>query len=336
MESPLRWGVLSTASINNKVLAGAALASDTEVLAVASRSSAKAEQYAAHWGIPRAYGGYESLLGDDEVDAVYISLPNGLHHEWTMRSLEAGKHVLCEKPYSRRPAEVDAAFSAAQRLGLVLSEAFMFRYHPQIVRLAEMVLVEGTIGKVQLIASSFSWPTETADDIRLDASLGGGSLLDVGVYCVSAGRLLAGEPRSVTAQQLTGPTGVDDAFVATMEFDSAVVAHFDCGIHLPDRSHLEVVGVLGTITVSDPWHCDQPRIAVSLQGGASREVPVPRANSYQRELEEFGKAVRGDQHELLGREDALGQARVVDALFLAADTGQRVDLESGKTARWRT
>lgn len=332
MGTPLRWGVLSTASINDKVLTGAALASSTDVVAVASRSAAKAEAYAARWDIPKAYGGYENLLADDSVDAIYISLPNGLHHEWTMRALEAGKHVLCEKPYSRWPTEADAAFSAAQRRGLVLSEAFMFRYHPQIVRLAEMVLVEGAIGEVQLIATSFSWPTETADDIRLDASLGGGSLLDVGVYCVSAGRMLAGEPRSVTAQQLTGPTGVDDAFVATMEFDSSVVAHFDCGIHLPDRSHLEVVGTLGTITVSDPWHCDEPRITVLLQDGTSREEPVLRANSYQLELEEFGNAVRGERHKLLGREDALGQARAIDALFLAADTGQRVHLDAGSAA----
>lgn len=318
MTYPLRWGVLSTASINAKVLTGAALSGDVDVVAVASRDAAKAEAYVARWGIPKAYEGYEGLLADDSVDAVYISLPSGLHHEWTMRALEAGKHVLCEKPYSRWPGEVDAAFSDAQRRGLILSEAFMFRYHPQMVRLAEMVLVERVIGEVRLIVSSFSWPTETADDIRLDASLGGGSLLDVGVYCVSAGRMLAGEPRSVTAQQVTGPTGVDESLVATMEFDSSALAHFDCSIHLPDRSHLEVVGNLGTIIVSDPWHCDEPRLTVSLQGGASRDIPVPQANSYQLELEEFGRAVRGERNRLLGREDALGQARAVDALFLAA------------------
>ena len=231
---------------------------------------------------------------------------------------------LCEKPYSRSPAEVEEAFSEARERELVLSEAFMFRYHPQVLRLAELVLVKRVIGDLRLIASSFSWPTETPDDIRLDASLGGGALLDVGVYCISAGRMLAGEPRTVTAQQVTGVTGVDEAFVATMEFDSAVVAHFDCGIHLPDRSHLEVVGSLGSITVSDPWHCDQPALTVTLQGGASWVIAIPEADSYQLELEEFGKAVRGEANMLLGREDALGQARAVDALFRSASTGRRV------------
>lgn len=329
MARPLRWGILSTASINAKVLTGAALSGCAEVIAVSSRTQARADEYAARWGIPQAYAGYDRLLADAAVDAVYISLPNGLHHEWTMRALEAGKHVLCEKPYSRWPDEVDEAYNFAQRRGLVLSEAFMFRYHPQIVRLVELVLVEGVIGEVRLVASSFSWPTETPADIRLSASLGGGSLLDVGVYCVSAGRLLAGEPRAVTAQQVVGPSGVDVAFIATLEYDSSAVAHFDAAIHLPDRSHLEVVGTSGTITVGDPWHCEQPRLTVSLQAGTSREVPVARANSYQLELEEFGKAVRGEPNKLLGLEDALGQARAVDALFQAADSGRRVEIDGG-------
>ncbi len=327
MHGPLRWGVLSTASINEKVLAGAARCDDADVVAVASRSESRAKAYAAQWNIPTAYGTYDGLLADDSVDAVYISLPNGLHHEWTMRALRAGKHVLCEKPYSRWPAEVEAAFASAQDLGLVLSEAFMFRYHPQIVRLAELVLDEGVIGEVQLIASAFSWPTERADDIRLDASLGGGALLDVGVYCVSVGRLLAGEPRSVTAQHVTDATGVDVALVGTMEFASSAMAHFDCAIHLPDRSHLEVVGSLGSITVSDPWHCVDPRLTVVLQGEAPRDASAGHANSYQLELEEFGRAVRGEPNKLLGRHDALGQARVVDALFRAADMGQRVHVD---------
>lgn len=330
MRSPLHWGVLSTASINEKVLSGAARSDEAAVVAVASRSESRANAYAARWNIPTAYGTYDGLLADDAVDAVYISLPNGLHHEWTMRALQAGKHVLCEKPYCRWPAEVEAAFASAQDLGLVLSEAFMFRYHPQIVRLAELVLDEGVIGEVQLIASSFSWPTEKADDIRLDASLGGGALLDVGVYCISVGRLLAGEPRSVTAQQATDATGVDGAFVATMEFASSAMSHFDCAIHLPDRSHLEVVGSLGSITVSDPWHCADPRLTVVLQGEAPRDAPAGHAHSYQLELEAFGRAVRGEPNKLLGRDDALGQARAVDALFRAAGNGQRVPVDTDR------
>ena len=326
----MRWGMMSTASINAKVLAGAERSDDADVVAVASRSELRAKEYAARWNIPAAHGSYEALLANDSVDAVYISLPTGLHHEWTMRALRAGKHVLCEKPYSRWPDEVEAAFTAAQDCGLVLSEAFMFRYHPQIVRLAELVLDEGLIGDLQLIASSFSWPTETADDIRLDLSLGGGALLDVGVYCISIGRLLAGEPRSVTAQYVADATGVDGALVGTMEFASSAMAHFDCAIHLPDRSHLEVVGSLGSITVSDPWHCADPQLTVALQGEAPRDLPTATAHSYQLELEQFGRAVRGEPNTLLGRRDAVGQARAVDALFRAAETGRRTHVDTGR------
>lgn len=329
MTRPLRWGVLSTAAINEKILAGASGSERADVVAVASRSQSRATAYAAEWKIPAAYGAYEDLLADDEVDAVYISLPNGLHHEWTMRALRAGKHVLCEKPYSRWPTDVEEAFATARDLGLVLSEAFMFRYNPQIVRLAELVLDEGVIGDLQLVASSFSWPTETASDIRLDLALGGGALLDVGVYCVSVARLLAGEPLAVTAQQATDPTGVDGAFVATMEFASSALSHFDCGIHLPDRSHLEVVGSIGSIRVSDPWHCAEPGLSLLLRDEVPRELPVGRADSYRLELEEFDRAVHREPSKLLGREDALGQARAVDALFRAAGTGRRVAVERG-------
>jgi predicted dehydrogenase len=327
MSRPLRWGVLSTASINAKMLAAAALCDAVDVVAVASRDRAKSETYAANWGIPKSFGGYDDLLADESVEVVYISLPNGMHHEWTMRALRAGKHVLCEKPYSRSPIEVEEAFSEAQQRGLILSEAFMFRYHPQMVRLHEMVLQERVIGELRLIASSFSWPNETSDHIVLDLALEGGSLLDVGVYCLSVGRLLAGEPRTATAQQITEASGVDESFVATMEFDSTVLAHFDCSIQLPHRSHLEVVGSLGSITVSDPWICDHPALTVNLRDGASWVVAVPEADSYQLELEEFGKAVRGETNTLLSRVDALGQARAVDALFRAANTGQRVQLD---------
>jgi D-xylose 1-dehydrogenase (NADP+, D-xylono-1,5-lactone-forming) len=323
MSEPLRWGVLSTAHINEKLLAGAARSPDVEVVAIASRDTRRAGAFAARWGIGRAYGSYDDLLSDDAVDAVYVPLPNGLHHRWTLRALRAGKHVLCEKPYSRRPADVEEAFAEADGRGLVLSEGFMYRYHPQTRELARIVRDQGLIGEVRLVVSSFTWPIHAPGDVRLDSSLDGGSLLDVGVYCVSAARLLAGEPRTVAAHQVVGPTGVDVAFAATMELGSGALAHFDCAINLPDRSHLEVVGSKGTLYVSDPWHCFEPGLTVVPQEKPSLRVPMPQADSYQLELEEFGRAVRGEAHHLLGRDDALRQARAVDALFRAAASGNR-------------
>ncbi len=316
----LRLGILSTALINGKLLRGARLVPEVEVVAVASREHSRAERFAAEWDIPRTYGRYDDLLSSPEVDAVYVPLPNGLHHRWTLRALRAGKHVLCEKPYSRHAAEVVEAFDEADRRGLVLSEAFMFRYHPQIKALRQIV-ASGSIGDLRLVNAAFTWPTDAPGDIRLDSTLDGGSLLDVGVYPVSVARWLAGEPASVTASARWGPTGVDMAFAATMSFPGDVLAHFDCGFHLPDRSRLEVVGTEATVQVSDPWHCHEPGIAVTWQDGRSQTHTFEPTDSYAMELRHFASAVEtGSRAGLLGRQDALGQARAVELLLAAAGT----------------
>jgi D-xylose 1-dehydrogenase (NADP+, D-xylono-1,5-lactone-forming) len=325
MTEPVRWGVLSTANINAKVLRGAALSADATVVAVGSRDGDRSREFASQWGIGRAYGSYEEVLADPDVEAVYIPLPNSMHHEWTMRSLEAGKHVLCEKPYSRRAAEVSVAFDEAERRNLVLSEAFMFRYHPHIQALVQLVR-SGQLGRLRLISGAFSGHTDNPNDVRLDAALDGGSLMDVGVYPLSASRLLAGEPIAVTAQQVTGPSGVDVSFAATLQFDDDVLAHFDCAFHVADRSYLEVVGTEGRVEVSDPWHGAHPALTVTMRGAESVRTEIEPASPYQLELEEFGRAVRGEPNQLIGRADAEGQARAVEALYLAADSGASVTL----------
>src|SRR5438874_2619291 len=228
----MRLGILSTARINRAVLTGAHLSDRVEVVAVASRDAARAEAYAREHGIERAHGSYEALLEDPDVEAVYVSLPNSLHVPWSIRALEAGKHVLCEKPLDRRPREVERVFDAAERAGRILMEAFMYRHHPQTKRLAELVAA-GAIGELELVRSSFSFTVADEANVRLSAELDGGSLMDVGCYCVSGTRLLAGEAESVSAQQIVGPTGVDVRFVATMSFPGGVLAHFDSGLDLP-------------------------------------------------------------------------------------------------------
>ena len=320
---PIRWGILSTALINTKVLRGAALTASAEIRAVASRTSRAATQFAREWGIPVSYGTYDALLEDPAIEAVYIPLPNGLHHEWTMRALHAGKHVLCEKPYSRHPTEVIEAFDLAEENGLVLSEAYMYRYNPQILRLTDLV-ASGEIGELRMINSSFTWPTDAPGDVRLDPTLDGGSLLDVGCYCVNAARLLAGEPTTANAQWKIGPTGVEVQMVGTLRFESDVMLHFDSGFHLPDRSALEVVGTIGTVRVNDPWHCLEPRLDIVPQVGQPRSETTQLANSYQLELEEFAAAVRSRPSILLGRRDAVGQARTLAALIEAAASERAV------------
>jgi len=317
---PLRWGILSTARINTKVLTGAGLTASADIRAIASRNAERADEFAHRWSIPRAYGSYDDLLGDDDVEAVYVPLPNAMHHPWTMQALRAGKHVLCEKPYSRNPHHVAEAFDFAEANGLVLSEAYMYRYHPQIRRLDSLV-ADGAIGALRLINSSFTWPTDAPGDIRLDPDLEGGSLLDVGCYCVSAARLLAGEPAAASADWVVGPTGVEVRIVGSVRFGGDVQLHFDSGFHLPNRSALEVVGSDGWIRVRDPWHCIDAALEISRPSQAPTVEPFDGVNSYQLELEEFAAAVRGRPSSALGRGDAYGQAVAIDALYRAAADG---------------
>ncbi|HXR11877.1 MAG TPA: Gfo/Idh/MocA family oxidoreductase, partial [Gaiellaceae bacterium] len=248
---PVRWGLLSTARINGAVIPPLQESPDTELVAVASRTQERADEYAREFGIPRAYGSYDALLADPDVEAIYISLPNGPHVEWSIRALEAGKHVLCEKPLARHPADVERAFAAADGAGLLLMEAFMWRHHPQTKRLRELVQ-EGAIGELRFVRASFSFTVRDERDVRLDPQLVGGALMDVGCYTVSAARLVAGEPVEVSGRQVVGPSGVDLRFAGTLLFPGEVLGQIDCGFDLPDRAEIEVAGSEGTIRVAEP------------------------------------------------------------------------------------
>jgi len=318
------WGVVSTAHINRLVLAGARASAEADVIAVASRDEARAQAYAREHGIERAYGSYEALLADPDVEAVYISLPNAPHVEWSIRALEAGKHVLCEKPLSRHPEEVERAFDAADRAGRLLMEAFMYRHHPQTLRLQELV-DGGAIGALRLIRATFSFPLVDGANVRLRRDLQGGALMDVGCYCVSAARLLAGEPERVHAEQVLGGDGVDVRLAATMRFGGDVLAQFDAALVLPDRDELEVVGDAGALFLEDPWHCHAARIELRRADGVE-VVTTGTADAYRLELENLGDAIRGRAAPLLGRADAVGQARAIAALLRSADEGAPIAL----------
>jgi predicted dehydrogenase len=321
---PVRWGFLSTARINRRVLAAAEKSSAADVVAVASRDQGRAEAYAVEHGIPRSYGRYEELLEDPELDAVYISLPNSLHVEWSVRALAAGKHVLCEKPLTRSPEEAEEAFEAAERAGRILMEAFMWRHSPQTAKLVQLV-EGGVIGELQLVRATFSFPLEGRRNIRLDPELGGGALMDVGAYCVSAARLLAGEPERVYGEQVIGDSGVDTLFTGILRFPRGVLAEIDAGMHLPRRDGLEAVGTEGSLVIADPWLAQ--RLVLHLRRGESREeIALPPADPYRLELENMCAAIAGEAEPLLGRDDAVGQARVLDALYQSADEGRPVEL----------
>jgi len=315
---PVRWGILSTANINRLVIPPLYESPESDLVAVASRTQERADAYAEEWGIPRAYGSYEALLDDAEVEAVYVSLPNGLHVEWSIRCLEAGKHVLVEKPFSRSSGEVARAFDAADRAGRLLMEAFMYRHHAQTRKLEELVHA-GAVGEVRLIRASFSF-TIRDGDVRLDPELEGGALMDVGCYCVSGCRLVAGEPVLASARQVVGPTGVDLRLAGALVFPGEVLAQLDCGFDLPLRQGLEVVGADGSLAVASPWGCEHPGIDVR-RGGDSERVEVEDVDRYRLQSDNFSRAIRGVEPPLLGREDALGQARAIEALYRSAETG---------------
>jgi D-xylose 1-dehydrogenase (NADP+, D-xylono-1,5-lactone-forming) len=320
----LTLGLLSTAHINEKLMAGARLVDEVDVVAVASRSSERAAEQAAQLGVERSLGSYEELLADPDVDAVYISLPNSMHVEWSIRALETGKHVLCEKPLAREVEPVERAFDAASEAGRVLAEAFMWRHHPQAKRLVELL---PRVGEPRVVRVQFSFALDSLDpasNIRLSEELEGGAMMDVGCYCVSAARLLAGEPVEVTGQQVTGE--VDLRFAGTLSFPGDVLAHFDCGVDTADRAELEVAGSEGRLVLRDPFHSTEPVIEVIAADGTVERVEVERENPYACELRDFAAAVAGEREPLLGRADAVGQARAIAGLYRSAATGTRVKL----------
>jgi len=318
----LKLGLLSTADVNRKLVAGARLVDEVEVVAVASRSLERASAQASELDVARALGSYEELLSDPDVDAVYISLPNSMHADWSVRALGAGKHVLCEKPLARSAEPVERAFDAADSAGRVLAEAFMWRHHPQAQRLVELL---PRVGELRVVRAQFSFVLDSLDpasNIRLSGELEGGAMMDVGCYCVSAARLVAGEPVAVTGQQVVGE--VDVRFAGTMAMPGDVLAHFDCGVDTAGRAELEVVGSDGALLMRDPFHSLEPVIEVRGADGSVERVEVERNNPYACELRDFAAAVAGERAPRLGREDAVGQARAIAALYESAAIGGRV------------
>jgi predicted dehydrogenase len=322
---PVAWGVLSTARIAARLIEAARRTESAEIVAVGSRDAASARAFAEGHGISRAHDSYDALLADPAVEAVYIPLPNGMHVDWAVRALQAGKHVLCEKPLGRDPGEVARAFDAADRAGLVLSEAFMWRHHPQVARLREL-LDEGAIGAPRLVRACFSFVLTRGEDPRLDPALGGGALMDVGCYCVGGARFVAGgDPLTVAAQTVVGPTGVDLRLGGVLRFDGDLLATIDCGFDAYGRGELEVIGSDGRIVLTDPWHGFEARIV--LERGYRREViELDGVDSFVLELEDVSAAIRGERPALLGRADALGQARTIDALHRSAAQQRLVSL----------
>ena len=323
----LRWGLLSTARINRVLLPPLRASTRNELTAVASRDLNRAKIYADERKIPRVFGSYEALLADPDVDVIYNPLPNSLHAEWTIKAAEAGKHVLCEKPLANTVEEVDAMTEAAEKAGIVLMEAFMYRHHPQTIRVKELV-ESGAIGKLQLIRGSFTFSISDEGDVRLNASLGGGSIWDVGCYPISYARLIAGvEPIEVFGWQTKGQgSGVDETFIGEMRFPNNVYAQFDSGFRTPQRTHIELVGDKGSITLKKPFTPWLNEEIILINDNEKKIITVPGQDLYLGEVENMADAILDGVPPRMSLADSRNNVATIWALLQSAKTGKPVSL----------
>ena len=331
MSERLRWGILGTGNIARQFADGLIrTARRSSVTGVGSRTAESARAFAQPREIASAHGSYDALLADANIDAVYISLPNSMHHEWTLKALRAGKHVLCEKPFALDAAQAKEMFDAARKAGRVLVEAFMYRSHPLTHAIIDSVR-GGEVGDVRLVRTSFCYKTGRIDgNVRFERALGGGGLMDVGCYCISFSRLIAGEePTSVSAASHTHERGVDDLVVATMKFPSGVAASFTCGMSVHADNTAYVCGTDGYIEVPVPWKPPAKQAAytvarstpprMDLAAGAKaqpRETRLVDANAelYALEADDFAAAVLDGKPPAVTERDTLGNMAVLDEM----------------------
>lgn len=330
MTQKLRWGIIGCAQIATGSVMPAIQESETGMIgAVASRKLEKSSRVAAEFGIKKAYGSYEELLADREIDAVYIPLPNHLHREWVIRAAEAGKHVLCEKPIALNSAEAAEMVEACRTAGVHLAEAYMYRHHPRIAELQEIIR-RGDIGELRAIRGTFTYnDAEDTANIRFKSAWGGGSLYDVGCYPLSAARLLLGaEPEAVTVQAMFSPEhdNVDMMASGLVEFPGGVSLVFDCGMWAYSRQQLEILGTAGQIEVPMPFNArfEDAEFYVHTDGAVSR-FAATGANPYVRQADDFAAAVLGDGPSVTPDDPVLNM-KLIEACLESARRRERICL----------
>ena len=330
----VRWGILSTANIGvRKVIPAIGKAERCEVVAIASRDGERAARVADELGIPRAHGGYEALLSDPDVDAVYIPLPNSQHAAWTIAAARAGKHVLCEKPLAMTPAEAEEMVRACATEGILLMEAFMYRLHPSWEAVRELV-ASGRIGRLRAVQSWFSYFNDDPKDIRNVAELGGGALYDIGCYSINLSRMLfEGEPTGIEASVTRDATGTDVLTSAMLAFDEGV-ATFTCSTRAERDQRVHIYGTDGRISIAIPFNIppDRPTEVFVTSGGDPPVSPDTKtltfepADMYEIQAERFANAVLDDQPLPIPPDDAIENMRVIEAIFRGGDRADRPQL----------
>ncbi|MBN1304460.1 MAG: Gfo/Idh/MocA family oxidoreductase [Anaerolineales bacterium] len=325
---PLRWGLISTARINRKLIPALRASKRSQLAAVASRTQTAADAYARQWNIPRAFGSYEDLLADPEIDVVYNPLPNHLHIEWSIKAMQAGKHVLCEKPLALTLEAVDELAAAAREYGRVVAEAFMYRHHPQTLKVKEIV-DSGKLGEIQLIKGAFTFMLSNENDIRLNPQMGGGSIWDVGCYPISYIRTMLGqEPQEVFGQQVLGPGGVDVSFIGQMRFPGEVYAQFDSGFRTPFRTYIEITGRQGCLHVPVPFSPQMDTRIELVTGERTRSIRIRgQKELYQGEVEDLADAVLLGKAPRISLQDSRANIAAIRALLVSAETQKPVLLK---------
>jgi predicted dehydrogenase len=327
MADKVRWGFMSTAKIGKKLIEGINLGDTSVVSAVASRDLERAQGFAKDHGFPHAYGSYEELLTCGEIDAIYNPLPNSLHAEWTIKALEAGIPVLCEKPLASDAAEAQTMVDAAKRTGVLFAEAFMYRFHPVYEKVFELI-ESGAIGKIVSIKSTFCFYLANRSNIRARADVAGGSTMDVGCYCINLARRMAGcEP--ARAQAFERRTTVDDTLLGTLEFPNGILAQFECSIENQLRKRAEIAGTEGAIVLPDPWFPgDDAAEVILINDDGEERIPTAGANCYQLEVDDFVRVMRGDGPLRWEPSDGVANMAVIDALYESAREGRAVEVRT--------
>jgi predicted dehydrogenase len=320
----LNWGLLSTAHINRALIPPLRASKRNQLVAVASRAQASADKYAREWKIPRAYGTYEALFADPEIDVIYNSLPNHLHAEWTIKAVEAGKHVLCEKPIALTVDEVNKMQSVARKHERVIAEAFMYRHHPQNLKVQELVK-NGSLGDLRLIRGSYTYMLSRDGDVRLDPAMGGGSIWDVGCYPISYARsVIRAEPLEVFGWQVMGPTGIDETFVGQMRFDGDIFAQFHSSFVTPLRAVMEIVGSEAMLSIPMPFKPGIDEEIHLTRGDKTETIKIKGQELYLGEVEDMADAILLGREPRISLEDSRANVAVITTLLESAHLGQSI------------
>lgn len=331
MDKKLRWGIVGAADIALKsVMPGIQVSATGVIQAVASRGIEKASAAAAKFGVSQAYGSYEELLEDPNIDAVYIPLPNHLHREWTIRAAEAGKHVLCEKPLALTAEEAQEMVDACAGAGVVLAEAFMYRHHPRMEQIKQLI-ADGEIGELRALRGAFTFNNAAdANNIRYRSDWGGGGIFDVGCYPLSAARYFLGkEPEAVTVHAFFSPEhdNVDMMASGLVEFEGGIALTFDCGMWANFRQTFEIVGTDGRIEIPSAFVANgEDAVFTVTNKNGTRAIKPDIVNTYARQVDDLARAVWKEQAPPFPADDAVRNMKLIEACLKSARSKARVEL----------